>query len=106
MIDALINEENEEKLEVVFDKFLKKQGWNGTDKIKFTYTFYHIINMINQNIQLTEEHKDININSDLAEIRASILDEAIAAIRKCETNSNNKNHINRDLAVGTLISLK
>tara|TARA_R110001583_G_scaffold17575_3_gene70899 strand:- start:210 stop:530 length:321 start_codon:yes stop_codon:yes gene_type:complete len=106
MRNVLIDDENKEKLGELFHKFLAEKGWDGEDSMKLTYSFFHTLNLINSNIAVNDGNANVTFNSDLANIRASVIDEAIGAIRSCELVAPKVRRIHLDAAVGALIELK
>ena len=106
MRKVLINDENKAELENLFDQFLVSKGWDGDERLKLMYCFFHTMGMINSNLTVNNENKNLTFDSDLAAIRASVLDEAIAAVQSCELVSPNVRRIHLDSAVGALITLK
>lgn len=106
MRKVLIDENIKPKIENLFDEFLKYKGWDGDERIKLMYCFYHTINLINSNIVVDDKNENIKFDNDLATIRSQIIEEAIEAVRSCELVAPNVRRINLDSAVGALLSLK
>lgn len=106
MRKVLLDDDNQRKLEDLFTQFLEDQGWDGDERIKLMYSFFHTMGMINSNIVVNNENSDITFDSNVADIRSSVLDEAIKEMRSCELDDPKVRKIHLDVVVGKLISLK
>jgi len=103
---TLINEIHKGILIDLFDSFVEQHDWSSETKTACTYSFYHIINLINKNILIANSNNIHLLDHDLVKARENTLNEAIKAVKSCEFDTPNSRKVRIDQVVGSLINLK